>query len=134
MKPDDSTIRIAAVIGPYSAPDSWRREENIRVAEMVATAVMDAPGWASVCVHTMSRHWHGYVTEDKAIAWSLELVRRSDAVVLVWGWQQSRGTIGEIRLAIELGMPIYACLHDFVVGVTTTPEQFATVLEQGAQL
>lgn len=60
-------MKIAAVCGPYSAPDSWMREENIRCAEMVATAIMAAPTWGAVCVHSISRFWHGHADRHAAL-------------------------------------------------------------------
>jgi hypothetical protein len=99
---------LAYVAGPYTAPDALGREQNVRRAEGVATQLMLLrPNWGSVCVHSMSRYWHGRVPESVAITWGLELLRRCDAVVLVDGWERSRGTHTEIVEAARLGIPIY---------------------------
>lgn len=67
--------------------------------------------WGALCVHTQSRFWHEHVPEEVAIAWGLELLRRCDAVVLAGDWWLSRGTYGEVCLAVELGIPVFEC-HD----------------------
>src|SRR5690606_16284852 len=47
-------VKVVYVAGPYSAPDSWHREQNIRRAETVATEIMALfPDVAVICVHTM---------------------------------------------------------------------------------
>jgi hypothetical protein len=101
---------IVYVAGPYTAPDAWTREANIRRAEAVSLEVLRI-GHYPICPHTMSRHFFGAVPEAVAIAWGLDLVRVSEALVLVSGWQDSAGTRTEIELARTLGLPVY---RDFV--------------------
>jgi hypothetical protein len=36
----------------------------------------------------------------------------SDAVVLIYGWRYSAGTLGEIQPPREIGLPVIACLED----------------------
>lgn len=105
-------MKLIYIAGPYSAPDSWEREQNIRRAEAVSLAVMHT-GAATICVHTMSRYWFGQVSEELAIAADMELLHRSDAVVLVEGWGKSTGTLAEIAEAAKLGIPTYDSVQDF---------------------
>lgn len=92
---------VVCVIGPYTAPDSWQREQNIRRAEEMSTLVMSlrGPTLGVMCVHTMSRYWYGHVGEAHAIDWGLEMLRRSDIVVVCEGWRASAGTCCEIQEA-----------------------------------
>lgn len=96
---------IVYVAGPYTAPNLWEREQNIRRAEEMATLVMtlESPRLGALCVHTMSRFWYGKVTEAHAIDWGLELLRRSDIVVACEGWRSSARTICEIQEAHATG-------------------------------
>lgn len=100
---------IVYVAGLYTAPNAWEREENIRRAEEMATLIMslESPRIGALCVHTMSRHWFGKVAEAHAIDWGLELLRRSNAVVLCDEWQGSAGTLNEIREAHKLAIPVF---------------------------
>lgn len=103
------------VAGPYSAPDSWQREQNIRAAEFVSFDLMRRAGpVAVICVHSMARYWYGAITEAEAIAADDELLLRSDAVVLVTGWWRSKGTQAEIRLAQANGIPVYMDVAHYI--------------------
>ena len=108
-------MQIVYVAGPYSARDSWVREQNVRRAEAVSLKLIQI-GVAPICVHAMSRFWFGQVSEERAIAWGLELLRPSDAVVLVEGWPNSNGTIAEIREAFKRNIPVYEHVPAFIDG------------------
>lgn len=106
---------IVYVAGPYTAADSWRREENIRRAEELSLEVLRI-GHYPICPHTMSRFFFGQVPEAVAIAWGLDLVRVSEALLLVSGWQDSAGTRTEIELARKLGLPVYRDFGELLCG------------------
>lgn len=120
---------VVYVAGPYSGSDSWQREQNIRRAGQVAIDIMTQPlGWpcekvAVICVHTQARFWYGAVAEDDVIAADMLLLERSDAVVLVTGWQWSKGTQAEIRAAAFAGKPIYEDVDAFFYDHPTDPEK-----------
>ena len=57
--------------------------------------------------HMNCRHWDKTLSDDIWLAGWLELLRRCDAVVLVPGWESSKGTAAEVRLAGEAGLPIF---------------------------
>ena len=42
----------------------------------------------------------------------LEHLRRSDCVLLVPGWEESRGTKRELELAHELGLPVFQAMWE----------------------
>ena len=98
------------VAGPYSADNVLDVLRNIGRGEK-ACARLFAAGYAPFCP------WHdkSYVTDnpdgeftvkqfyDFSMAW-LEV---SDAVVLLPGWEDSKGTLAEIERAKELGIPVY---------------------------
>lgn len=89
----------------------WAWEQNIRRAEVVALECMSL-GVAVICVHTQARFWFGQVPEDLAIAADSVLLSRSDAVVLVEGWEYSKGTKAEIDLARSRSMPVLTSVAD----------------------
>ena len=83
-------------------------EENIANARKVAIALWEA-AHAVICPHLNTFHMEvdcklpdeGYIEGD------LEMVARVDALVMVKGWQESKGANIEHAYALELGIPIY---------------------------
>lgn len=99
-------MKVIYVIGPYSAPDSWAREQNIRRAESLALLV-NSWGHAAICVHAESRFYFGAVPESHAIAADLEILGRCDGALVADGWDASRGSIGEIAYALAKSIPVF---------------------------
>jgi nucleoside 2-deoxyribosyltransferase len=114
-------IKVVYVAGPYSGPDSWSREQNIRAAEDVALNLILC-GFAPICVHAVARYWYGRVSEECAIEADLELLHRCDAVVLCAGWEHSRGTLAEIESARVRGIPVYETVGEIMANGTSMGE------------
>jgi nucleoside 2-deoxyribosyltransferase len=91
----------------WPGPNAWEIEQNIRRAEIVALYVWMS-GAAAICPHTMGRFYSGVVNEETFLDGDLELLRRSDGVVVVDPWQHSKGTLRELELARELDKPVIA--------------------------
>lgn len=99
------------VAGPYSADNVLDVLRNIGRGQQVC-ADLFASGYAPFCP------WHdkSYITDrpddpytvqdfyDFSMAW-LDV---SDVVLLVPGWESSKGTLREIERAKELGIPIFS--------------------------
>lgn len=98
-------MRVAYVGGRYRAPTVRGIVENIRRAEEVALELWKL-GFAVICPHKNSALFDGACDDSVWLAGSLELMRRSDIVVLVPGWEYSTGTLAEIQEAAFI-MPIY---------------------------
>lgn len=103
-------MKLIYVAGPFRAPTLAAIQRNIDRARDVAVALASA-GLMPVCVHTMEGlAMHDIQQGDNGQFWvdgTLEIMRRCDAVVLVDGWQNSQGTLGEIEEARKLGIPVY---------------------------
>lgn len=110
MKP-----KVVYVAGPYEAKTAWLRELNVRQAEQVGIELA-AHGIFPIIPHTISRFWYGEISGDEAMRMDFNAITVVDAVVLVRGWEISRGTCAEILHAARLGKPIFdgapACLRD----------------------
>ena len=74
-------------------------------AEIVATLVWEA-GHYALCPHANARHASAGVSDAQYLAGTLELMRRSDAVIVLPRYQSSEGTCGEISDALNSGMPV----------------------------
>lgn len=100
-------MKLIYIAGPYTAANAWLVEQNIRRAEEVAASVWLA-GMAAICPHANARHMlEGVTTPESALAGTMEMMRRCDAVVLVDGWKRSLGTLAEVAEADRLRIPIF---------------------------
>jgi len=105
--------KVIYVAGPYTAKDDWVRKQNIYKAEQI-NAWLWAEGYYSICPHMNTAFFGGLCTERGFLEGGLEFLRRSDAVVLVTGWEKSIGTLVEIEEAKKLGIPVYDGLENFM--------------------
>ncbi len=91
--------------GPYRALGAWRTELNIRIAENAAQ-MLRRHGQYVICPHTNCRYSDYDVRDEQYLAETMELMRRCDVVLVLPGWQDSAGTIGEINEAERRQMPL----------------------------
>ena len=103
------------IAGAYSASNVIAVLDNIREGMRLATKVF-LLGYAPFCpwldfhFQLMLREGETLTVEDYykySIAW----LQVSDAMLLVPGWQSSKGTKKEIEIAHKWGIPIYYDLY-----------------------
>jgi hypothetical protein len=99
-------MKVVYIAGPFRAANAWLIEQNIRRAEEVALEVWRM-GAAVICPHTNTRFFQGAADDEVWLKGDLELVKRSDAVVMVSGWMSSVGARAELELADTLGIPVF---------------------------
>lgn len=100
--------QVVYIAGPYrDARGEYYVRENIRSAELAALTVWKL-GAVALCPHKNTAGLGGAfeIPDETWLRGDLELVRRSDAVWALKGWQTSSGARGEIALAKKLGLPI----------------------------
>ena len=94
--------------GPYTPIDG--REEtrlaNIRAASDTAKQLLKL-GLTPFCPHTMTAGWEDECSYDDFLRMDLEWLRLCDAVVLLPGWQTSRGARMEYEEALKEGLVIW---------------------------
>lgn len=105
---------VIYIAGPFRASSAWGVEQNVRRAEEVAYQVW-AAGYVAVCPHTNTRFFDQSLPDQIFIDGTLEMMRRCDAVLVLPGHERSQGTLGEIREAARLNMPM-ACLKTLESG------------------
>lgn len=121
-------MKIAYVAGPFRGPNAWEIEQNIRRAEEVSLEVWRTPGWCAICPHTNSRFFQGAAPDSVWLEGDIEILRRCDALVLAPNWSKSSGTRAEVRVAIELKIPIHE--SRIVEGREINPEWLKNVLDE----
>jgi len=69
--------------------------------------------------------WLGYrkVSVERLQANSMAWLEVSDAVLLVPGWEHSKGTAAELRRASELGIPVFESLTELQSWATSRPKE-----------
>lgn len=100
---------LVYVAGAYSAPTRSGVEANIRRAEHYALAVARIGGMP-VCPHTNTAHPRFSELQEYQfwIVGTMALMRVCNAVVMVEGWEDSKGAVGEREEAIRLHIPVFA--------------------------
>ena len=109
------------VAGPYSANNIIDCLENMRKGMRAGVEVFLAGyspwvPWHDFHHQLMFRDGESLSVDDyyeMSMAW-LEV---SDAMLVLPGWQKSKGTIAEITRAVELDIPIFYSLSDLINGL-----------------
>jgi hypothetical protein len=108
------------VAGPYSGGNVLDVLRNIGRGERVCAELFSL-GYAPFCP------WHdkSFVmdrpddefTVDKFYKYSIAWLVVSDCMLVLDGWEGSKGTVGEIRIAKLNGIPIYFSIKDLLESV-----------------
>ena len=106
-------MQIAYIAGKYRDTYPYQIQENIDRAKEVAKEVWKA-GHVAICPHLNSINFEGINTEQHFIDGTLEILRRCDALILVPGWETSQGTLGEIKEAEKLRIPVLYSVDQFL--------------------
>jgi hypothetical protein len=107
-------MKVVYIAGPYTGPNTWAIEQNIRVAEFAGLQVLHL-GAMPLVPHAMTRFYFGAVPETTVIEGDLELLRRSDAVLFVGDWKNSKGSKGELEEAHRLNLPRFFSTDELYV-------------------
>ena len=105
---------IVFVIGPYRADSAWEIEQNVRRAEEVALDVWRA-GHVALCPHSMTRYYHDALPDEVWLEGMRRLLGRCDGVILLGGYEASKGSLLELGVADEMGLPVWTrvgAIHD----------------------
>lgn len=108
-------MRVVFVSGPYTAKDAVVKQGYIRQAKEASHRLWQE-GFAVICPHTNSGDFAGIAPERTFLEGYLELLRRSDAVLLLPGWDQSRGARAEMGEATVKGIPVYHSIEALIAG------------------
>ncbi len=120
---------VVFIAGPYRAGTVWQVQRNIREARERSLEVWLAGGCA-LCPHANTANFDGAAPDEVWLAGARELVRRSDAVLTLPGWEGSEGARAEVELARALLMPIFDNPNrDFHEWIQTWKERFSDATE-----
>lgn len=104
-------MKAVYIAGPFRADCPWSVEQNVRDAEIAALHLAES-GYVPVCPHSMFRFFDKSLPDEFWLTACQELLTRCDAVLLLEGWQESKGSVAEKKLAEDLGLPIVRRIRD----------------------
>lgn len=108
-------MKIIYVAGPYTSPEGeWGVRQNVKAAEEVALELWKM-GFAVICPHKNTGGYGGILTWQQIMAGDLAIVERCDALVMLPGWEYSKGSCMERNLALETGRPVFYSEEDGVI-------------------
>jgi nucleoside 2-deoxyribosyltransferase len=121
------------VAGKYSGANDSQVKDNIRNAALVASRLWEK-GHAAICPHTNTSQFELIdctATYEQYLQGDLKMLARCDAIVMVPGWEESRGAVTERLYAVELGIPVfeYPSLPDLHPTEMKSPTQAKAFME-----
>lgn len=96
---------VAYIAGPFTAKTTWELKKNIMLAEEAGLAVSKM-GIMPLIPHSNTGSFFGEGDEKFWYDGTMELLERSDIVVLIPGWGSSKGARNESARAILKKIPI----------------------------
>lgn len=107
-------MKVVYLAGPYRATTPNEMHCFQEVARWHAVRIWQM-GAACICPHLNSRMMDGSADDTVFLAGYLELVRRSDALVLLPLWYYSEGATAEKIQAEAQGIPVFdPVIRDFM--------------------
>ena len=102
-------MKVAYIAGPYRSNTVFGTLQNIRAAEAVALKYW-GKGYAVICPHKNTALFDGALGDDADqkvwLEGDLELLKRSDVIIMMSNWRPSKGAAIEHDLAQSLGLDI----------------------------
>ena len=105
------TLKRIAIIGPFTAPTAWQRDLNIDAADMLAFEVWKLGAYA-YCPHRATGHWFQKLDEAHVIAGHRAIMADLDAALLLPGWRDSEGSIGDRAVFDQQDKPVFETLDE----------------------
>jgi hypothetical protein len=104
-------MKLVYVVGPYRAKTEYGVLQNIQRAEQLALQVW-LSGAACICPQKNTAFFGGAADDQVWLNGDLEMIRRCDAIVCVDGWQTSKGSVNEVALAHDMGIPVFETIDE----------------------
>ena len=109
-------MKVAYIAGPYRGKSKIKiinylqRQINIHRAAEVAKAAW-LWGWAVICPHKNSGNFDSLNNDLMFLNGDIDILRRCDTLILVPGWQQSKGAREEVKTALDAGIKTFVAVR-----------------------
>ena len=110
------TLLHVYIAGPYRGATPEIVRGNIaRAVDLAKEVILQTNGkWYPVIPHKNTEGLDGLQSDAYYLAGTMDQMRNCDAVLLVGGWENSLGTLGEIDEARRLNIPVYYNIESFL--------------------
>ena len=99
-------MKLVYIAGPFTAPNAWAIEQNVRKAEEAGLWVAEH-GAMPIISHANTRFFTGLCTPEFWYAGTMELLRRCDGIMLLPNWELSHGAFREAGEAERLRLKVW---------------------------
>jgi hypothetical protein len=93
-------MQLVYIAGPYRAKTIHGIHQNIEKAREVAFKYWGS-GRAVICPHMNSALIDGLITDEQILLGCMIILSKCDAIVMMQGWQESKGSIDERDFALK---------------------------------
>lgn len=100
-------MKVVYVAGPLFGPNDWEIRRHIHRAASLGYEVAKLGAYPVIPHTNTGSVFIGTKTPEFWYEGTLELLRRCDAVILVLGWEDSKGSRAEFDEAKRLNMPVF---------------------------
>lgn len=123
-------MTLLYLAGPYRSPlGIWGVKRNIEKAGAIAR-VLWSKGFAVLCPHLNTALMDGPDIRDEVfLVGDLIMLERCDGIVMISGWETSKGAKKELLTAMRLGLKIYKWNTTYEFTEELTAEDFAVVVD-----
>lgn len=105
---EEVSCKVIYVAGALFGPNDWEIRRNIHKAATIGYEVAKAGAYPFIPHTNTGSVFMGTMTPEFWYEGTLEVLRRCDAMILVPGWEESKGTIGELEEArVRLKIPVF---------------------------
>ena len=104
-------MKVVYLAAPYRSPTEYGVHQNIQAAERVALEIWRL-GVVCICPHKNTAYFGGALPDAVWLKGDFELIRRSDAMLMMFGWRASSGACDEKELADDIGKPVLFSLAE----------------------
>ena len=107
-------MKVGYISGPYrDRRGVYYIRQNICAAEKAAIELWRA-GFAVICPHKNTALFDGAAPDEVWLKGDLELIRRSDFVVMIGDWNKSEGACEERRVALSERKRVYTSIKEAI--------------------
>lgn len=99
-------MKVVYLAGPYRSETEYGVHQNIQNAEPIALEIWRL-GAVCICPQKNTAYFGGVLPDNIWLEGDKELIRRSDALFMLNGWENSKGATSEKTFAEKLDIPVF---------------------------